>query len=107
MALLILLNACTYTLKVRDGFMAHERKQYDKAVPMLKNEFEKAKSRVEKGKIAYLIADSYKGLNKTSDATQWYRIAYDHQYGVDALKGYALALKQNEQYEALHIRGLA
>lgn len=79
--------------------MAHERKQYDRALPMLKADYKKAKSRLEKGKIAYLIADSYKGTNQMTDAIDWYRIAYDNQYGTDALKGYALALKQNEQYE--------
>ncbi len=93
------LGSCTYTLKIRDGFMAHERKQYDKAVPMLKNEYKKAKTRLEKGQIAYLIADSYKGVNRTTDAIEWYRIAYDNQYGTDALKGYAYALKQNQQYD--------
>ena len=95
----LLVVSCTYTLKIRDGYMAHERKQYDAAIPMLKTDYQKAKSRLEKGKIAYLIADSYRGTNKLTEAIAWYRIAYDNQYGTDALKGYALALKQNEQYE--------
>ncbi|MEM9990732.1 MAG: OmpA family protein [Bacteroidota bacterium] len=94
------LASCTYTIKVRDGYMAHDRKQYDRAVPMLKSDYKKAKSRLEKGKIAYLIADAYRNTNDMTDAINWYRIAYDNQYGTDALKGYAQALKQDEQYEA-------
>ncbi len=95
----LMVGSCTYTLKIRDGFMAHERKQYDTALPMLKNAYKKAKTRLEKGKIAYLIADAFKETNRMPDAINWYQIAYNNQYGTDALKGYAYALKENEQYE--------
>ncbi len=97
--LLTLLAGCTYTQKVRDGRTAFEVKQYAVAADMLEKEYEKAKSRVEKGKIAFLIGESYKRLNKSDQSIRWYGIAYDNQYGVDALKEYAFALKQAERYE--------
>ena len=90
---------CKFTQKITDGKMAFERKQYSVAVDMLNKEFKKADSRVEKGKIAFLLAESYKKINKNSSAISWYKIAYDNQYGVDALKEYSYALKKNEQYE--------
>lgn len=95
----ILFASCTYVQKVKDGPTAFDRKQYAVAIPMLKKEHQKAKSRVEKGKIAYLIAESYVNLNKSSDAIEWYLGAYENGFGVDALKGYAYTLKQNERYK--------
>lgn len=90
---------CKFTQKITNGKMAFERKQYSVAVDMLNKEYKKADSRVEKGKIAFLLAESYKKINKNSSAISWYKTAYDNQYGVDALKEYSYALKKNEQYE--------
>lgn len=95
----LVITACTYTQKIRDGKTAYERFQFAEAIKMLKKEFNKEKSRVEKGKKAYMIAESYSRTNQTEDAIDWYRQAYDNSYGVDALKGYAYALKKAERYE--------
>ena len=86
-------------MKIQDGAMAVDRKQYAVAVPMLKKEFDKAKTRIEKGKIAFLLGQAYNGLNQGSDAINWFKKAYDNQYGIDAFEAYAYALKQDEQYE--------
>ncbi len=94
-----MLAACTYTQKIRDGQTAFERKQYAVAVKMLRKEYDKAKTRVERGKLAYLIGKSYRELNKSEESIQWYQIAYDNQAGVDALKEKAYALKQGERYQ--------
>ncbi|MFK8008323.1 MAG: OmpA family protein [Saprospiraceae bacterium] len=90
---------CKFTQKITDGKMAFDRMQYSVAVDMLNKEYKKADSRVEKGKIAFLLAESYKKINKNSSAITWYKTAYDNQYGVDALREYSYALKKNEQYE--------
>ena len=66
---LLTLAACTYTMKIQDGAMAYERKQYAVAVPMLKREYNKAKSRVDKGRLAYRLGQSYEALNKSEDAS--------------------------------------
>jgi outer membrane protein OmpA-like peptidoglycan-associated protein len=92
-------SACTYTQKVKDGNMAVDRKQYAVAVDLLKKEYQKAKSRVEKGKIAFQLAQSYKELGKPASASDWYKKAYDDGFGTDALQGYAYTLKQLEQYD--------
>ncbi len=94
----ILIGACTYTQKVKDGGFAFERKQYAVAVDMLQKEYKKSKSRVEKGKKAFLLGESYRMLNKPASAADWYKNAYDNGYDVDALKEYAFSLKAMEQY---------
>jgi len=93
------ITACTYTIKVRDGRTAVDVKQYALAVDFLQKEYKKAKSRVEQGKIAFLLGESYKNMNQSDQSIRWYSIAYDNQYGVDALKEYAYALKRAERYE--------
>lgn len=97
--LLLLLSSCVYTEKVRDGKTAFERKQYKVALPMLEKSYKKAESKAQKGKIAYMIAESYTLSGQSSKAVEWYKIAYDNQAGVEALRKYANGLKQNEQYE--------
>jgi peptidoglycan-associated lipoprotein len=91
--------ACNYTQKVKDGSFAHDRKQYAVAVDLLKKEHTKAKTRSEKGKLAYLLADSYQQLGKPASASDWYKKAYDDGFGTDALRDYAYSLKQQERYE--------
>jgi peptidoglycan-associated lipoprotein len=93
------LSSCTYTQKIRDGRTAVERKQYAVAVKLLDKEYNKSKSRVEKGKLAFILGESFRELNKSDQSIQWFRIAYDNQYGVEALQEYAYALKRAERYE--------
>jgi outer membrane protein OmpA-like peptidoglycan-associated protein/tetratricopeptide (TPR) repeat protein len=94
-----LVGACNYTQKVRDGRTAFEVKQYAVAAKMLEKDYDKAKSRVEKGRLAFLIGESYRRQNRSDLSIRWYGIAYDNQYGVDALREYAYALKRAERYQ--------
>lgn len=94
----LLAAACTYTIKIQDGATALDRKQYAVAVDMLKKEYNKTDSRVEKGRVAYRLGQAYDGLNDGAASIAWYKIAYDNQYGYDALRAYAYALKQAERY---------
>lgn len=96
--LVFFLASCTYTQKIKDGNTAFERKQFAVAIPFLKKEYEKQKSRVEQGKLAFLIGESYRQMNQPEKAIPWYETAYNFQYGLDALKAYAFALKQSGQY---------
>jgi len=93
------IGACTYTQKVKDGNFAFERKQYAVATDLLQKEYKKSKSRVEKGKIAFLIGESYRMLEKPASASTWYKSAYDNGFGVDALREYAYTLKAMQQYD--------
>lgn len=97
--LVLLTSGCTYTQKVKDGHFAYDRKQYSVAVDLLDKEFKKEKSRVEKGKIAFLIGESLRNMNQPLPASEWYKTAYDNAYGVDALREYAYSLKAAEQYD--------
>jgi len=99
LALIWLAAACSYTQKVRDGKTAVQVKQYALATDLLQKEYNKAKTRLDKGKMAFLLGESYKQLNQSEQSIRWYRIAYDNQYGLDALREYAYALKRAEQYK--------
>lgn len=94
-----LMAGCSYTMKIKDGDMAVDRKQYAVAVELLNKEYKKAKTRVAKGKLAFMLGESYKELNRSEESIQWYQTAYDYGVGVDALKEYAYALKRAERYD--------
>ena len=80
--------------------MAFDRKQYAVAIPMLKKDYSKSKSRIEKGKIAMMIGESYRRTNQSPASIEWYLTAYDFGAGEEALKQHAYALKRDGQYEA-------
>ena len=91
--------SCTYTIKIKDGKTAYERKQYAVATNFLQKEYGHGKSTIEKGKTAFLLGESYRQLHNDAKAIQWYKTAYDNGAGVDALKEQAYALKRQEQYK--------
>ncbi|AEE54031.1 OmpA family protein [Haliscomenobacter hydrossis] len=98
LSLLFLLSACSVANQVRDGKTAYEAKQYKVAVGLLQKEFNKAKTRLEKGKIAYMLGLSLKATNQSEQAIDWFQKAYDNQAGTDALKEMAQALKMAGRY---------
>ena len=91
-------HACSYTLKIKDGRTAYERKQFAVAAPMLEKEVAKAKTRTERGQLAYLLGDAYRRTGQDERALTWFKTAYDNNYGPDALKAYAFGLKKLERY---------
>ena len=99
LCLLFALGACTYTAKITDGRTAVERKQYDVAVPMLQREYKRAKTRSEKGKIAFALGSALRETGKDADAVEWFQRAYDGSFGPEALEEKAAAQKRLEQYE--------
>lgn len=96
---LVMSVACTSVQKLKDGTLAYERKQYAVAIELLDKEYKKAKTRLERGRLAFLLAGSYDKTNQSDAALDWYQKAYDNQYGIDALKAYAYTLKKAERYE--------
>jgi outer membrane protein OmpA-like peptidoglycan-associated protein/tetratricopeptide (TPR) repeat protein len=97
-SLLVLAASCSYTEKIRDGRSAFERKQFAVAIPMLEKEFLKSKEKKEKAQLAFQIAESYTKTGKNETAIAWYKKAIDQQYGAEAFRAYANALKKDEQY---------
>lgn len=91
-------SACSYTLKIKDGRTAHERKQFAAAVPMLEKEYARAKTRKEKGQIAYLLGDSYRRMGQDEQSLSWFEAAYSNNFGAEALRSQAFALKKLERY---------
>lgn len=91
-------QSCSVQPVIKDGKTAFNRKQYKIASELLEKEFSKTDSRVQKGKIAWLIGQSYKSNGEAAKSTRWFKIAYDNQYGVEALREYAFSLKQTENY---------
>jgi outer membrane protein OmpA-like peptidoglycan-associated protein/tetratricopeptide (TPR) repeat protein len=97
-AFLLAVCACTYTLKIKDGHTAYDRKQFHNAIPMLESEIGHAKSKAEKGQLAFLLGDAYRRTGQEEKALPWFKMAYDNQYGTDAMKAWAFSLKKTERY---------
>jgi len=98
--LLLLSSSCSYTLKIKDGSTAYERKQFATAVPLLEKEYPRAKTRKEKGQLAYLLGDSYRRIGQDAKALPWFEAAFANNFGADALKAQAFTLKKLERYAA-------
>lgn len=96
---LIMLVGCTYTARITDGTTAVERKQYAVAIPMLQKEYKKAKTRKDKGEIAFALAQSLVQTGQDEMAVDWFQKAYDNNVGPSALEGKADALKRLARFE--------
>ncbi|MEM7105759.1 MAG: OmpA family protein [Bacteroidota bacterium] len=92
-------TGCTYTEKIRDGQTAYDRMQYSVAVKLLEKEFNRANATLDKANKAYLLGVSFREMNENERSRDWFKNAYDLQYGPEALRDYAYALKFNEEYE--------
>jgi len=90
--------ACSYTLKIKDGRTAFERKRFNEAIPLLQSELDRAKTRAEKGQLAFLLGAAYQAKGMDENALNWFKRAYDDNYGPDALKLWAFTLKKLEKY---------
>lgn len=90
--------SCKYTIKVKDGATAYQLKRYHDAVRMLEKEHQRAPTRAEKGRLAYLAGDSWRRQGGPEQALRWFQDAYQNGYGPEALKAQAYCLKQMERY---------
>lgn len=97
--MLALVSGCTYEMQIKDGASAYERKQFAVAIPMLKKEFQKSKDSGEKGKLAYMLAESYRRTNDPASAADWYNQAAQLRYYSDAAIQYPRMLQQMQQYD--------
>ena len=97
--LILFIASCSYTEKIRDGRTAFERKRYFQASEMLQDEFNLARSNIDRMNIAFLIGESNLKFGNFEEASKWFKTAYEGGYGSSALAAYANCLKQLEQYE--------
>jgi len=94
----VFLGGCTYTLPIRDGDTATERLQFANAVSFYQRDLEKARTRVERGRIALKLAEAYTRMNRPDKALPYFQQAWNDQAGIAALRGKAYALKSLERY---------
>jgi len=97
--LLLFLNACSFSKKIKDGEMAYERKQFAVAADMLEVEYEESRNEAAKARKAYLLGLSFQKLIEYESARAWFEKAIQHKYGTEALSGYAEVCKNLENYE--------
>ncbi len=104
LVLIFTVTSCTFTQKIKDGEMAYDRKQFAVAINMLSDEFDRIDYPEIKARKAYLIAESYNEINNIPSAIEWYKNAFDLNFGDKALEKLGYALKKNEQYnEAVRV----
>ena len=96
---LLLIYGCAYTVKVTDGDTAMDRYQFDKAISFFEKDLERARSRVQQGRIALKLAECHARKNDPARALPYYEMAWNNQAGVAALRGKAYTLKMLERYE--------
>ena len=79
--LLGIIVSCSYTEKIRDGRTAFERKRYFQASEMLQEEFNLARSNIDRMNIAFLIGNPTSNLatlkKRPSGSKQRTRVAMD------------------------------
>ncbi len=97
--LILTILSCRVEEKIVDGQTAFDRKQFAKAATLLEKEYKKAKLMSERSKKAFLIGESYRIINKPESSKKWYMEAFNAGHGVEALKQYAFALKELEDYK--------
>ena len=93
------LLSCSFTQNVKTGELAYERKQYATAIDLLEKEYPKTGSKSQKSRKAFLLGQSYLKILDYKEAKQWFQIAVQGDYGVEALTMYAKVLKHLEEYE--------
>lgn len=99
LAIVLLIGSCRVEEKIVDGERAFERRQYANAITLLEKEYNKSKRSTERAKKAFLIGESFRIINQPESSKDWYMKAFDAGYSTDALKQYAYALKELEQYD--------
>lgn len=96
--LLIIIQSCASSSKIKDGNTAYDYKQYENASTLLQKDFDKAKSNENKIDIAKKIISSYQYTQNKAKALEWSKTLYNlnpEQYASTLLQAY----KDDEQYQ--------
>lgn len=94
---LFLIPACSSSVKLKNGDMAFRYKNYEKAVQLLPNDYEKAKSQSKKVEIARQLVESYKYLQNMEQVLKWSKMVADLE-PITGVADYVDALKSLEKY---------
>lgn len=93
-----MMASCVTSNKVKSGTEAFQLKRYAVAVPLLSEEYQKAKNNAGKSEIAKMIALALDQQNKYSEAEEWYKNYRELSVEQEAPLMYAKALMRNEKY---------
>lgn len=89
---------CVTSNKIKSGIEAFQLKRYAVSVPLLTEEYQKAKNNAEKAEIAKMIAIALDQQNKYMEAEEWYKNYRELSVEQEAPLAYAKALMRNEKY---------
>ncbi len=96
--------SCSVTEKIKTAADAFDRKQYFIAASLYEKEFEQTTNPAQKAKLAYGAGVSYRCINETSQASNWFRQAANLNFGDQAWKDLGNSLIQQGLYdEAIQI----
>jgi len=73
LGLVVGLQSCVFTKKIKDGTMAYELKQYSVAIEMLQDEFQSSNNASAKARLAFLLGESFWNIGEADEALPWYR----------------------------------
>jgi len=96
---MILINSCMYTEKIKDGRTAYERKQYSIAAELFEKEYESSRDSRERATIAYYLGNTYLRLSDSEKAMRWYFESSKAGLGSEATVAFARTLKMEERYD--------
>jgi peptidoglycan-associated lipoprotein len=95
----LLVFGCTTSNKINSGTQAFQLKRYATAIPLLEEEFMKAKDQKSKAEIALYLAESFDNQNKYDESENWYKTYRDNSLEPTAPLIYAKSLMRNEKYK--------
>lgn len=97
--IILSLNSCVTTAKIKDWETAVRVKKYAVAIPLLEKEIEKTEEPVAKAKMVFTLAECHQAMNRTEEAARRYKEAAELGYRSEAILRYALMLKTLQQYD--------
>ena len=96
----LVIEGCSFGVKIKDGATAYDQKQYAVAVKMLEEEYENGGGDGGNARTAFLLGKSYQYLEENDLAIQWMRKAVDLDYGNESLADLAQFYKKQGDYKS-------
>ncbi len=95
--------ACNTTMKIKNGTMAYQVKQYAVAVEMLEDEYRRENNEQVQAQLSSMLAKSHDISQNFGEALQWHDITDQLISTIGSREDLAYSLKQNERYEDAQI----
>ncbi len=95
----LMVLSCQSPNSIKSGIKAYEYKKYNKAIGLLKKEYQNTKRSDIRAEKAYYLGKSYSFLNNYQKANEWFQMADQYGYGPKAISGLANTYKNLEKYD--------